>query len=389
MEHAVRIDTATGRRHLKPRREPYWHRVSAGAALGYRVLEDGRGTWIAKWRPAYGQRKYHALGELADFDTALKAALAWFKVCDGGGAPEVATVREACERHVKAIRAAEGERKAAETAARFERLVYGAPIARIALHKLRPADVESWRSELAKTPARVTRTKKKGAEQVYRPRSPATVNRDLVPLRAALNRARDDGLVLTDLAWRVKLRPSKGAGVRRDIYLDARERRALIDEADASIQPFLRALAALPLRPGAVAALTVADFDKRLRSLRIGKDKAGGERRITLPPATADLLSEASRKKLPTAPLFSRPDGRAWDKDSWKVPIKEAVTAAELPAATTAYTVRHSVITDLVHDGLDLLTVAQISGTSVAMIERHYGHLRQDRAAAALARLTS
>ena len=35
----------------------------------------------------------------------------------------------------------------------------------------------------------------------------------------------------------------------------------------------------------------------------------------------------------------------------------------------------------------DLLTVAQLSGTSVAMIERHYGHLRADHAAAALATL--
>lgn len=44
-------------------------------------------------------------------------------------------------------------------------------------------------------------------------------------------------------------------------------------------------------------------------------------------------------------------------------------------------------ISDLVHDGLDLLTVAQISGTSVAMIERHYGHLRSEVAVTALARL--
>jgi site-specific recombinase XerD len=63
------------------------------------------------------------------------------------------------------------------------------------------------------------------------------------------------------------------------------------------------------------------------------------------------------------------------------------VQVAELPAETTAYTLRHSVISDLVHGGLDLLTVAQISGTSVAMIEKHYGHLRSDVAAEALARL--
>ena len=64
-----------------------------------------------------------------------------------------------------------------------------------------------------------------------------------------------------------------------------------------------------------------------------------------------------------------------------------AAAAADLPAETTAYTMRHSVITDLVADGLDLFTVAALAGTSVAMIERHYGHLQQERARDALAGL--
>jgi site-specific recombinase XerD len=63
------------------------------------------------------------------------------------------------------------------------------------------------------------------------------------------------------------------------------------------------------------------------------------------------------------------------------------VFGARLPEAATAFTLRHSVISDLVHDGLDLLTVAQISGSSVAVIERHYGHLRSAVAATALAKL--
>ena len=67
--------------------------------------------------------------------------------------------------------------------------------------------------------------------------------------------------------------------------------------------------------------------------------------------------------------------------------IKAAAAAAGLSNAVTAYTLRHSVITDLVTNGLDLLTVAQLSGTSVAMIEKHYGHHREDHAANALAGL--
>jgi site-specific recombinase XerD len=76
-----------------------------------------------------------------------------------------------------------------------------------------------------------------------------------------------------------------------------------------------------------------------------------------------------------------------WNKDSWKKPVKAAAIAAKLTDPVSAYTIRHSVITDLVTNGLDLLTVAQLSGTSVAMIEKHYGHHRADHAAKALAGL--
>jgi hypothetical protein len=48
---------------------------------------------------------------------------------------------------------------------------------------------------------------------------------------------------------------------------------------------------------------------------------------------------------------------------------------------------RHSTITDLIAAGLDTLQVARMSGTSLPMIEKHYGHLRADHAPAALAAL--
>jgi integrase len=110
-------------------------------------------------------------------------------------------------------------------------------------------------------------------------------------------------------------------------------------------------------------------------------------RQASLPDVTAELFEVAAKGKPPSAPLLFRADGKVWNKDAWRWPIKEAAKDAGLPAGATAYTLRHSVISDLVHDGLDLLTVAQISGTSVAMIERHYAHLRSDVAAEAQARL--
>src|SRR3546814_17956224 len=91
-----------------------------------------------------------------------------------------------------------------------------------------------------------------------------------------------------------------------------------------------------------MAALTAGDFDKRTSELTIGKDKAGEDRRIVIPAAAAKLLVEQSKDKLPTAPLFMRSNGKAWDQDSWKLPIAAAVAAAGLPVQATAYTPRPS-----------------------------------------------
>ena len=88
--------------------------------------------------------------------------------------------------------------------------------------------------------------------------------------------------------------------------------------------------------------------------------------------------------KFDELPDAERYDAARKGAEEW---FEHLAAAAGLPAATTSYTLRHSTMTDLVAGGLDLLTVAQISGTSVAMIEEHYGHLRQDLAAEALARL--
>ena len=63
------------------------------------------------------------------------------------------------------------------------------------------------------------------------------------------------GHATTDMAWRAALRPSKNADRRRDIHLDAAQRRALVENASADVATLLRGLALMPLRPGAMAAL--------------------------------------------------------------------------------------------------------------------------------------
>lgn len=406
---AWKIDTVSARAKLKPRHAPYWQRDSKGNFIGYRKMtSESAGTWWARRRDeATGKQAERALGELAEvpdhqrFDKATAAARDWFGHIEKGGSVARTTVRDVCERYVAHLRAtkpktvltayaqarrkanAAGEtvRAADDADARFRNYVLDdAKLASTEIARLTPAMLDQWRKRLLVRPT--TSGGNRGQA-----RTASTLNRDMSCLRAALNLAYVDGLVTSDFAWRGKLRPIKNADRRRECYLDKAQRRKLIDEAQPDLAQFLRGLSLLPLRPGALAALTVAEFDKRLGVLKVGKDKAGHDRKIKLPKATAEFFEAATKDKLPAAPIFARADGRAWDKDGWKWPVKGAATAAKLPEGTTAYTLRHSTITDLVHDGLDLLTVAQISGTSVKMIELHYGHLRSDVAAEALARL--
>lgn len=383
------IAKVSDRAKLAPRREPYWSKLSKGAYLGFRTMRAGQpGTWIARnLDEATGKQQYHALGDFTQlpdnerFDAATKAARAWLEHLGKGGRNEAMTVAQACANYVDHLRETKGESAATENQARFRRHVLGDKIASIEIAKLTPAHVDAWRKALRDRPTPTGPNKGKK-------RTPSAVNRDVNAFRAALNLAYKDGLVTSNFAWRAKLAPAPNADKRRDVYLDRDQRRKLIAAATPDMADFLRALSLLPLRPGALAALTVGHFDKRLGVLTIGKDKAGGDRKISLPDSTAKFLAEHCKGKLPGAPIFTNSQGRPWGRDTWGYQFGEAAKRAGMPPKATTYSIRHSTITDLIHTGVDSLTVAQLSGTSVAMIEKHYGHLTRDHARAALATLT-
>ncbi|WAT17107.1 tyrosine-type recombinase/integrase [Aurantiacibacter sp. MUD11] len=374
------------RERLKPRREPYWQRLHAGCFLGFRPSKrGGPGTWIARaYDEDAGKYRVKSLGDFGAkqgnerFKLAKDAAEALAELVEAGGEirANVETVADAC-------RAYSESRSEAE--ARFKRYVYGDPLGKVKLDKLRRRHVAEWRKRLEETPSLVSRNKE--GEKRTRTRAPSTVNRDMAILRAALAKVLSPGAPNSEGAWQEALKSVPNANGRRTLYLDRSQRKKLLEAINSKAAPFVRALCLLPLRPGAMAALTAGDFDKRTSELTIGKDKTGKPRRIQLPAEAAKLFAEQAKDKLPGAPLFMRANGTAWDKHSWKLPIAAAVKVAGLPDGATAYTLRHSTITDLVSAGLPLLTIAQISGTSAEMIERHYGHLASDAAVKALGEL--
>jgi integrase len=389
-----RIDTVEGRARLKPRHTAYFVRVLKGCSLGFRkVTKDGTGAWITRFRdPVTKKTTVHSLGAYDElvpserFDAARRDADKWFAHLGHGGSTKIYTVRQACSDYQQHVHAQKGDAAANDLARRYDKWVAGdAKLADVPLSALTRAHLEAWRSRLAATPVTINYDKK---NPKTRKRAAGTVNRDITAVRAALNHALDHGKVVSDKAWRVALRPTPKADGSRDLYLDLQQRRQLVDAASPHARDLLWAMATLPLRPGAVAALQVGWFDKHHAVLKVGTDKMGKDRRIQLPPDVAERFVRLADDRPADAPLIPREDGGAWRKEDWKIEVKLAAAAAKLPASTVAYTLRHSTITDLVtKTTLPLLTVAHICGTSVRMIELHYGHHRADSATGALATL--
>lgn len=408
---AVRIDTVEGRNRLKPRKAPYWHILRKGCQLGFRRMSaDTKGTWLAQsYDPDTSKQSRRSLGDFSEvpegkrFEAARVAAEVWFEHLGRGGRHDVITVKIACEQYVTYVKAktitaanpAEKEkilRNAADLEGRYRRWVYNAPIGKVEMQKLQKTQFESWTATLAKTDVLID---PHAAQPGTRPRALSSINRDKTALRAALNRAKEVGHVTSDRSWKEALKPFDDADGRRNVYINRKQRAALVAAAaSADIAAFVSAMSLLPLRPGAIASLTVKNFDARRSTLRVAQDKTGGGREIQLPTETSDFLKKQCLNKAPSDPLLARADGKAWTKDAWKGPIKKAVAAANLaakeaeddsstlPKNVTAYTLRHSVITDLVDANVKALTVAFISGTSVAMIEKHYFHAGKSSASA-------
>jgi hypothetical protein len=305
------LSKVSNRESLRVRREPYWHRLWPGCFLGYRPSrKGGPGTWIARAfddeRAGY---RLKALGSFKEYQARERFALAkaateeFAKDSERGGIPEerVTNVADACRLFAK---------DRPEDEARFRRFVYSDPLGRIPLSRLRRSHVENWRARLSETPARVSRRKK--GKQITRKRSPATINRDMAALRTALGKVLPLGRPTTEAAWQEALRPFKNATRRRTLYLTREQRQDLLKHLDPEAEPFVRGLCILPLRPGAVAALTVADFDPRTSELTIVKDKAGrtaGSWFPSSPRTSSQALRKESRRVLHCSRVTMAPHG--------------------------------------------------------------------------------
>jgi len=362
------IDSKTKRNKLKPRREPYWARLRHGGAVGYRKPESGEGAWIGRWRNEKGKHRYRSFGHFDDYYQAAKAVSAWLDSCAYGATPKAVTVKSACELYVQSLRASGKEAAAKDAEGRFNRLVNDNTIGEIVLDKLRSDHVRNWLNSQVVVSDTAT-------EEDTR-RSKDSANRNLASLKAALNRAFSDSLVASDTAWRTVGKFQKVSKGRQAAYLARHQRNRLLQACSPDLENFVKAVLLTGARPGELAALRVCDFNRHQGVVLFPSGKVGSRPAQLSSEATA-LFATVTRDRVGSAPLLLRADGKKWGKDSWKEPFRLAARQALLPDNVVMYSLRHTAISEMIMGGMDTFVVSRLTGTSVAMIEKTYGHLKQ------------
>jgi integrase len=363
------ITNKSAREKLTERREPHWLVLGKGRAVGFRRWKEAR-SWIARYRNAENKHEYHALGPtVTEYPEAKAAAEVWFRQMANAShaTPTRGTVRDALNAYIAHLREQGRASSADENEARFN-LVMGEPMA-------------SWRLE------RVTKDQFKAWRETLRAgRENRSVNRQVRGVAAALSYAvKELGHVGNPVCWTLPaLADDTEDSGEAAVFLTGPQRERLIGKSPPALRAYLRGLEHTGARPSELAVATVADFNKAGGSLtlrhRKGRPPILKARAVGLSPSAVEFFAAQVRGKQPTEPLITGPAGH-WRRHEWSKEIRAAIEAANekakpatrIPEGASAYSFRHARISELLQLGnMDPLTVAQQTGTSLAMMQKYY-----------------
>lgn len=426
------LETRTSRLKLEPRDPPYWSTLAEGQHVGYyRPASKAAGTWRMKWRDkATGARKASVIGPADDYEDAdgsrilnwaqaQERARAWFKAqadearrrADGEeiheGPYTVAMAMEDyrldCERRgVKGI-----DRQRYQIDAHILPTLGTLEVAALTKKRL-----ERWLDALAKSPRRLRQPKhqKEGATPKVAP-PPKTedekrarkdsANRVLTILKAALNYAHLNGpAAAVEPVWEMVL-PYRGTTSARVRFLAIEEQVRLVNACEPDFRKLVQAALLTGARCGELTKLTVAEFSREAQTLFIPAviAKSGKARHIYLTDEGMGFFEEMTAGRDGAAILFERTQhltakgklvGRrsrtaapeAWAKGDHTRDMHAACDAAKIERLTF-HELRHTAASTWIAAGMDLIIVArQLGHSDTRMVEKHYGHLCPNAAAA-------
>ncbi len=358
---ASTIDTITKRRKLKPRKEPYWHKIAVGRYVGYRKTTTG-GTWHIRLRRPDGKQEFEPLKGIAEgqdaFTDAFRSAQKWISSVES--MPDYRyTVEQCIDDYVAHLRVQNGEDSSYRVGLSMGKHLVP-KLGEVEIAKLTTAELKRWRDGLVRVSDDEEDTR----------RSKDTANRVLGITKAAFNLAYRNGLVASDQAWD-RIAAFKDVGENRKLFLTDNQVKKLLDATSGSFHELLRAAVLTGSRYGELAKARVRDLDVFNGSLHL--DGKTGARDCYLSDDALAYFRTLAKDKLPSALLLPRDDGEQWGKAHQSRPMREAVQRAKLPRDTVFYSLRHYHISKALLAGIPAQMVGENTGTSIRMLEKHYG----------------
>jgi integrase len=396
---APKIDSRTARLKLPARREPYWHVITPGCALGYRRIEgagrSGAGTWIARHQDNQRRKRYQALGAADDildgdgkaalsFAQAQERARGWFSAAADGGSPEAAsagpyTVADATRDYLAWFK--DQRRSHDRTKCVVDTFIIP-PLGKIKLRELTTARIRDWHMGLAASAPRVRSKKGEGTtrreltkgDDARRARQ-ATANRILTVLKAALNHAWRDGKASSDEAWR-RVKPYHDVDAPVVRYLTEAECVRLVNATEAAFRPMVRAALLTGCRYGELVAMYVADFNPDSGTLAVRTSKSGKPRHVVLTDEGQRFFASLTAGRGGADLMFKRTDGEHWGKSHQARPLRLACKRAKITPAISFHVLRHTHGSQLAMRDVPMAVIAkQLGHAGTRMTEKHYAHL--------------
>jgi integrase len=389
------LETRTARARLSVRNKPYYRALDEGLHLGYRKGKTS-GKWVV--RVYRGDQNYtvETLDGVTD-DTADAdgvAVLSYRQAQEEArrryvehrravkGLPSGRyTVRDAVEAQLAYL---DAERKSGRDARYSAEALILPQLGDIALADLTPDRLRRWLAATAAMPARLH--SKREAPQRYRlaadeeahRRRQSTANRIWNILRAALNRARQDGKVTTDDGWRT-VKSFRGADASRVRYLTLDECRRLINAAQDEFRDLVKAALLTGCRYGELTALQVRDFDAEAGTVHVHQSKNGRGRHVVLTAEGIGLFRRLTAGRAGTEPMLRKRTGGLWRRSNQGNRMAGACARAGIVPPANFHSLRHTYASHAVMAGAPLLVVAKNLGhATTLMVEKHYGHLSEN-----------
>ena len=263
-----------------------------------------------------------------------------------------------------------GRESASVTAARAGRLHVLPALGAVQLQALTTEQLRHWLAALANRLA-----KRNGHEDSQR-RSRATANRILGTLRAALNHAYAECRVVSDNAWRGRLKPFRNVAVARKRYLTVPEAQRLLNAADDDLRALVQAALQTGARYSELTRLKVHDFDGASGTVGIAKSKAGKPRRVYLTEEGCAFFHSITVGRSGDELMLHHHGGKPWRRTDQWWPMHHAVRRAQLDPPISFHGLRHTYASLALMNGVPLQVVAENLGhADTRMCEKHYGHL--------------